>query len=159
MTLITGFIGFGKSANRYHLPYVNLRKNIKVKTIFDLTINETLAAPYRAKGVAFTTDITTLLDDDDIELVTICTPAHTHYDLAKQAILAGKSVFVEKPFCDTVAHAKELFALAQERGVLVQPYQNRRFDGDYLAVKQVIEQGFLGEIKEVETHIDVKSSF
>lgn len=154
MTLITGFIGFGKSANRYHLPYVNLRKNIKVKTIFDLTINETLAAPYRAKGVAFTTDITTLLDDDDIELVTICTPAHTHYDLAKQAILAGKSVIVEKPFCDTVAHAKELFALAQEKGVLVQPYQNRRFDGDYLAVKQVIEQGFLGEIKEVETHID-----
>lgn len=83
-----------------------------------------------------------MLDDDDIELVTICAPAHTHYDLAKKAILAGKSVIVEKPFCDTVAHAKELFALAQERGVLVQPYQNRRFDGDYLTVKQVIEQGF-----------------
>ena len=34
------------------------------------------------------------------------------------------------------------------------PYQNRRFDGDYLAMKQVVEQGFLGEINEVETHID-----
>ncbi|GAB2021531.1 oxidoreductase [Pseudolactococcus yaeyamensis] len=154
MTLVTGFIGFGKSANRYHLPYVNLRENIKVKTIFDLKINEALAAPYRAKGVAFTTDIEVLLNDEEIELVTICTPAHTHYDLAKQAILAGKSVIVEKPFCDTVEHAKELFALAQEKGVLVQPYQNRRFDGDYLAVKQVIAQGFLGEINEVETHID-----
>ena len=138
MTLVIGFIGFGKSANRYHLPYVNLRENIKVKTIFDLKINEALAAPYRAKGVAFTTDIEVLLNDEEIELVTICTPAHTHYDLAKLAILAGKSVIVEKPFCDTVEHAKELFALAKEKGVLVQPYQNRRFDGDYLAVKQVI---------------------
>ena len=91
MTLVSGFIGFGKSANRYHLPYVNLRENIKVKTIFDLTINEDLAAPYRAKGVNFTTNIEELLNDDEIELVTICTPAHTHYDLAKQAILAGKT--------------------------------------------------------------------
>lgn len=154
MTLVTGFIGFGKSANRYHLPYVTLRDNIQVKTIFDLKINEDLAAPYRAKGVAFTTNIDDLLQDPDIELVTICTPAHTHYDLAKQAILAGKSVIVEKPFCDTLEHAKELLALGQEKGVLVQPYQNRRFDGDFLAVKQVIEQGFLGDINEVETHID-----
>ena len=87
-------------------------------------------------------------------MVTICTPAHTHYDLAKQAILAGKSVIVEKPFCDTLEHAEELFALGQEKGVVVMPYQNRRFDGDYLAMKQVVEQGFLGEINEVETHID-----
>ena len=56
MTLVIGFIGFGKSANRYHLPYVNLRENIKVRTIFDLKINEELARPYRAKGVTFTTD-------------------------------------------------------------------------------------------------------
>ncbi len=49
MTLTMGFIGFGKSANRYHLPYVNIRKNIKVKTIFARQINEELAAPYKGK--------------------------------------------------------------------------------------------------------------
>lgn len=154
MTLTMGFIGFGKSANRYHLPYINIRKNITVKTIYSRHIHEELAAPYRKKGVHFTSDISELLSDPDIELITICTPAHTHYDLAKQVIEAGKSVIVEKPFCDTVAHAKELFALGKEKGVLVMPYQNRRFDGDFLAVKQIMEQGFLGAVNEVETHID-----
>ncbi|MFQ8676798.1 MAG: oxidoreductase [Enterococcus avium] len=154
MTVTMGFIGFGKSANRYHLPYITIRNNMCVKRIFDLNINEEMAAPYREKGVAFTTEIQDILKDPEIELVTICTPAHTHYELAKQVIEAGKSVIVEKPFCDTLEHAKELFALGKKKGVLVMPYQNRRFDGDYLAVKQVIEQGFLGELNEVETHID-----
>ena len=154
MTVKMGFIGFGKSANRYHLPYVMIRETLEVKTIFDLHVNEKAAAPFKEKGVNFTTDLNELLTDPEIELITICTPAHTHYDLAKQAILAGKSVIVEKPFCDTLEHAEELFALGQEKGVVVMPYQNRRFDGDYLAMKQVVEQGFLGEINEVETHID-----
>ena len=144
MTVTMGFIGFGKSANRYHLPYITIRENLRVKKIFDLNINEALAAPYREKGVEFTTEIDELLTDSEIELVTICTPAHTHYELAKKVIQAGKSVIVEKPFCDTLEHAKELFELGKEQGVLVMPYQNRRFDGDYLAVKQVVEQGFLG---------------
>ncbi|MFK4954484.1 oxidoreductase [Lactococcus garvieae] len=152
--LTMGFIGFGKSANRYHLPYVILRENIKVKTIFDLHVNEELAAPYREKGVHFTTDLEEMLNDDDIQLITICTPAHTHYELAKKVIEAGKSVIVEKPFVDTLEHAKELLALGKEKGVMVSPYQNRRFDGDYLAVKQVIEHGLLGDILEVEAHID-----
>lgn len=152
--LTMGFIGFGKSANRYHLPYVILRENIKVKTIFDLHINEELAAPYLEKGVHFTTDLEEMLKDDDIQLITICTPAHTHYELAKKVIEAGKSVIVEKPFVDTLEHAKELLALGKEKGVMVAPYQNRRFDGDYLAVKQVIERGLLGDILEVEAHID-----
>ncbi|EAF6118247.1 oxidoreductase [Listeria monocytogenes] len=154
MTITMGFIGFGKSANRYHLPYINTRNHLNVKKIFDVNINEELASPYRKKGVQFTTQLEDIIADKEIELITICTPAHTHYELAKQVIEAGKSVIVEKPFCDTLDHAKELFALGKAKGVLVMPYQNRRFDGDYLAVKQVIEQGFLGDIKEVETHID-----
>lgn len=154
MTVTMGFIGFGKSANRYHLPYITIRENLRVKKIFDLNINEALAAPYREKGVEFTTEIDELLTDSEIELITICTPAHTHYELAKKVIQARKSVIVEKPFCDTLEHAKELFELGKEQGVLVMPYQNRRFDGDYLAVKQVVEQGFLGQLNEVETHID-----
>ncbi|MED2710777.1 oxidoreductase, partial [Bacillus toyonensis] len=53
MTLTMGFIGFGKSANRYHLPYHTTRNKIKVKTIFVRQINEKLAAPYEVKGVYF----------------------------------------------------------------------------------------------------------
>lgn len=87
MTLTMGFIGFGKSANRYHLPYVNARNNIKIKTIFVRQINEELAAPYEEKGVSFTTNLDELLNDKDIQVVTVCTPAHTHYELAKKLYL------------------------------------------------------------------------
>ena len=90
MTLTMGFIGFGKSANRYHLPYVNIRKNIKVKTIFARQINEELAAPYKEKGVSFTTDLNELLNDKEIQVVTICTPAHTHYELEKLYLLENQ---------------------------------------------------------------------
>ena len=114
MTLTMGFIGFGKSANRYHLPYVNTRKNIKVKTIFVRQINEELAAPYKSKGVCFTTDLDELLNDKEIQVVTICTPAHTHYELAK-SYTCWKIGYRGKPFCDTVEHAKELLALGREK--------------------------------------------
>jgi predicted dehydrogenase len=154
MTVTMGIIGFGKSANRYHLPYILLRDNLLIKTIYSRRINEEMASPLKEKGIHFTTNIDELLTDKEVQLVSICTPASTHYEFAKQAILAGKHVIVEKPFCDTLEHAKELFALGKEKGVLVIPYQNRRFDSDFLAVKQVIEQGFLGQITEVESHID-----
>lgn len=155
MTLKIAFIGFGKSANRYHLPYLNIRDDFQVKTIYTRKpVDPKLAEPYQTKGVNFTNDLTDILNDSEIDLVTICTPAQTHYDLAKQVIEAHKSVVVEKPFVDTLDHAKELIELGHKNNVLVMPYQNRRLDGDYLAAKQVIEQGFLGDIVEVESHID-----
>lgn len=154
MTLIMGFIGFGKSANRYHLPYLSLRDQIRVKTIYRRTEKPELEATYREKGVLFTSELSELLDDPAIQLVTICTPAHTHYELAKQVIEAGKHVIVEKPFCSTMEEAKELLALGKEKGLMVMPYQNRRFDGDFLALKQVLTQGYVGEPLEIESHFD-----
>lgn len=149
-----GLIGFGKSANRYHLPYINLRKNIQVKTIYNLSRNPELEQEYAEKGVDFTTDLEFLLNDNEIQLISICTPAHTHYELAKRAILAGKNVIVEKPFCSTLSETKELLNLGKEYNVMVMPFQNRRFDGDFLALKQVLEQGYVGEPLELETHFD-----
>ncbi|MDR2464827.1 MAG: oxidoreductase [Streptococcaceae bacterium] len=154
MTLKLGIIGFGKSANRYHLPYINIRENIELKKVFTPIVDEELARPYKEEGVQFVQNLDDLLRDDEIELISICTPAHTHYELAKKVLLAGKHVIVEKPFADTLTHAKELFDLAEKNGVFITPYQNRRFDGDFLAVKQVVEQGVLGDLIEVETHID-----
>jgi len=155
MALKIAFIGFGKSANRYHLPYLNIRDNFELKIVYTRKApNEELAQPYRDKGVNFTTNLDDILNDKEIDLVTICTPAQTHFELAKRVIESKKSVIVEKPFVDTLEHAKELIELGHENGVLVMPYQNRRFDGDYLATKKVIDQGFLGDIVEVESHID-----
>lgn len=150
--LTMGIIGFGKSANRYHLPYIRLRENIRVKTIVDISAKEELQENYQ--DIHFTKQFEDILNDPEIQLVTISTPASTHYELAEKAIKAGKSVIVEKPFCSTVEEARTLLELGRKYGVMVMPFQNRRFDGDYLALKQVVEQGYIGELLEIESHFD-----
>ena len=90
-----------------------------------------------------------MLLDTSVDLVVVNTPVKTHYTYAKAALLAGKNVLVEKPFTVTSAEAQELNSLALAQHKLLSVYQNRRYDGDYLKVKEVVESGVLGELKEV----------
>lgn len=150
--LTIGYIGNGKSTNRYHLPFVLQRRDkIKVKTIYRRNPDHDSWA--RIDGVNYTTDIQELLQDDEIDMVCVCTSAQ-HYEYAKMVLEHGKHCLVEKPFTNTYGQAKELFDLAREKGLLVQAYQNRRFDSDFLTAKKVAESGVLGDLLEVEMHFD-----
>lgn len=151
--MIIGYIGNGKSANRYHLPFVLERtETITVKTIYDRTIDHTAWA--KIAGVQYTTDLQALLQDDELDLVVISTPSQVHYELAKMVLEAGKNCLVEKPFTQTLAEAQELFDLAKAKGLVLQCYQNRRFDSDFLTVQKVIESGKIGDVLEVEMGFD-----
>jgi len=151
--LTIGYIGNGKSANRYHLPFVLQRKNkIKVKTIFSPGHANSIWA--ELENVTYTEDLESLLNDPDITLIVICTPASTHYELALKVLNAGKNCLVEKPFTQTSAEAKSLFELAKKKNLILQCYQNRRFDSDFLTVQKVIESGKLGDVLELEMHYD-----
>lgn len=154
MTLNIAYIGFGKSAKRYHLPYVLIREQLKVKTIYSRRRHFEEEANYEKYQINFTENIDDILNDPDINLVVITTPSTTHYELAKEVLLHKKHVLVEKPFCLNLEDTKELLALAKQNNCVCLPYQNRRFDGDYLTMKKVIESGVLGEIIEVESHFD-----
>ncbi len=147
-----GYIGNGKSTNRYHLPFVLQRENIKVKTIYQR--NPDHETWDRIEGVNYTSDLDELLKDEDIQLIVVCTKLDSHYDYAKMVLENSKHCLVEKPFMRTSEEAKELFALAKEKGLILQPYQNRRFDSDFLTVQKVIEEGKLGELLELEMHFD-----
>lgn len=154
--LVIAFAGFGKSANRYHLPYLKQRSEIKIKTIYDHRLRHyhQQQEDLKNNGVTLTTDYDQLLDDSEIQMISITTPAATHYSLAKQALLHGKNVLVEKPFCETSEQAEELLRLAKENGLIAMPFQNRRFDSDYLALKRVLEVGYVGEPLTIESHMD-----
>ncbi|MBC1482762.1 oxidoreductase [Listeria immobilis] len=147
-----GFIGNGKSTNRYHLPFILERENIQVKTIYNR--NPKTATWDKIEGVHYTTNLEELLTDPEIQLITISTTQSSHFEYAKKVLENGKNVLVEKPFMMTYAEAKEIFELAKERGLIVQCYQNRRFDSDFLTAQKVIESGKLGELLEVEMHYD-----
>lgn len=95
-----------------------------------------------------------LLADPTIRLVVIATPNDSHYPLARQCLLAGRDVVVDKPFTPTFREAEDLAALARSHGRLLSVYQNRRWDGDFLTVRQLIDSGTLGRLALFESHYD-----
>jgi predicted dehydrogenase len=91
----------------------------------------------------------TLLESD-AELIVVNTPVGTHFDFAKQVLLAGKHALVEKAFTTTVAEAQELTALAKAKGLKLAVFQNRRWDSDFKTVQKIVHDKVLGDIVEAE---------
>ena len=149
--LNVAYIGNGKSTNRYHAPFAKKIKDIRIKTIYSPSGKIRWE---KLEGVHYTDDIEEIWQDESLDLVVITTPSDFHYALAKEALEQGKNVLVEKPFTNTSEEAKELFALAEEKDLFIQAYQNRRFDSDFLTVQKVIESGKLGDLLELEMHFD-----
>lgn len=154
--ITVAFVGFGVSVREYHIPYIEKRKDITVKYVYrrpeDIAQNEAYEPFY--PEILFTTDFQRILKDDAVDLIVVNTPDQFHTSYAKQILNAGKHVLVEKPFAPTSAEAKEVFSLAKDKGLICMPNQNRRFDADILAVKEVIAGGKLGELVKLESHYD-----
>jgi scyllo-inositol 2-dehydrogenase (NADP+) len=131
-----GLIGRGMAGTVFHAPL------IRAVPDFDLV------------AIAGSADAAAIIADPGIELIVIATPNRSHYPLAEAALSAGKHVVVDKPLTVTSAEALGLIALAEERERMLTVFQNRRWDGDYLTVKDVIESGRLGEIALFEAHWD-----
>jgi predicted dehydrogenase len=95
-----------------------------------------------------------LLADKEIQLCVVATPNDSHFELARAFLLAGRDVVVDKPFAPTLREAEELVRLAAEHGRLITVYQDRRFDGDFGTVKNILESGQLGTVVEYECRYD-----
>ena len=148
-----GYIGNGKSANRYHIPFVLDRADrFRVKAIQARHIDHNAWAA--VPGAVYTTDAEEILTDPAIDIVEVVTPPEVHFDYAVRALKAGKHVVVDKPFVETEAEAQKLFDLAVAHGVTVQCYQNRRFDSDFITAQKVLASGRLGHVFEVVTSYD-----
>jgi len=96
-------------------------------------------------------DIIALLADEEIELVVINTPDESHHPYVERAIQYGKHVIVEKPFTYTTGQALDLVFYADNYRSMISVYQNRRYDGDFLTVKEIIDRNLLGRLVEFES--------
>ena len=146
-----GIIGFGLAAKVFHAPFVSAVPGLRLVAFVERKGDEAHKA-YPATRTVRTVE--ELLADAEIEVVVVATPNPTHYSLAKQALEAGKHVVIDKPFAGTSAEAAELIALAETNGVLVAPFHNRRWDGDFLTVKKILADGSLGRLVTFESHFD-----
>jgi predicted dehydrogenase len=89
-----------------------------------------------------------------IDLVVIATPNASHHPIAKQCLLAGRHVVIDKPLSTTVAEAQELVRLSTETGRVLSAYQNRRYVGDFVTLQQLLSTGVLGRVTIFEAHFD-----
>lgn len=92
--------------------------------------------------------------DPTIDLVIIATSNASHHALAHAALLAGKHVVVDKPCTVTLAETEDLLAVAAQHKRMLTVYQNRRYDGDFFLLQQVLASGQLGRITHFESHFD-----
>ena len=154
--LTIAYVGFGVSVREYHIPYVENREDIRVKYVFRREEDIAQYAEYEPfyPEIRFITDFETILKDPEVDLVVVSAPDAFHVSYAKQILNAGKHALIEKPFAPTAAEAREVFALAKEKGLICMPNQNRRFDADFLALKEVLASGKIGELVRLESHYD-----
>ncbi|WP_419806426.1 Gfo/Idh/MocA family oxidoreductase [Terriglobus sp.] len=140
MGIRTGVIGFGLAGRVFHAPFVHAARGLDLHSIVQRNGDEAARAFPHAQVLRLADD----LFHSDVELVVVGTPNNTHVPLARAAIEAGKHVVIDKPFAPTSAEAEELEALAQKQGVLLAPFHNRRFDGDFLTLRKLLDEGSLG---------------
>ena len=140
MTIRVGIAGYGLGGATFHGPVVQAVPGLELAAV-------ATSRPERAPaGVRRYDSAEALVADPELDLVVIVTPNATHFPLAGAALEAGKHVVVDKPFTVTSAEAWTLRDLAARCGRLAIPFHNRRWDGDFLPVKALIESGRLGEV-------------
>jgi predicted dehydrogenase len=147
-----GMLGYGAIGHE-HAQAIGLTEGLSLAAVCDPVPARIEAARQYAPDVRGHAAGDALLDDDEVDLVIVSTPPNTHADWVLRALLAGKSVVVEKPFCITVAEADRQIAAAADAGLTLAVYQNRRWDADYLAVKAAVRGGRLGEVFHLETFV------
>jgi scyllo-inositol 2-dehydrogenase (NADP+) len=149
--LKVGLLGYGFSGATFHAPVIEYCGQAIVAAIATGKSELASAAYPRAMVVP---NLDALLALDDIKCVVIATPNDTHYEFAKRALEAGKHVVVDKPVTLTAKEARTLANLALERGLVFAPFHNRRWDGDFLTVRDLLADRTLGRITHFESHFD-----
>lgn len=144
-------MAYGMSGRIFHAPFVHLHPGFELKAVVERH-NKKAAAAY--PGIISYDNIDALLNDDELGLIIVNTPNYTHFDLAKRVLEAGKHVLIEKPAAASAGEVKTLYDLGRHLGKQVMVYQNRRWDSDFLALKEVIESGRLGQLIEVHLRFD-----
>lgn len=149
--LRVALIGYGFVGKAFHAPLINSVPGLELSVVSSRDADKVHADLPQVQ--VFANPLAAILQPQ-VNIVVIASPNATHAPLARAALEAGKHVVVDKPFTLNLAEARELIVLAEKHGRLLTVFQNRRWDSDYLGVKQVIEQGLIGKVSHFESHID-----
>lgn len=152
-----GVVGYGAGGHRFHVPYILAVTGWDLVGVVTRSPQRRAILATEAPGVRAFDSLDALIDAG-VDAVVITTPPDTRRELVLHALERGVHVVADKPFAPTAEGARELQAAAERSGRILTAYQNRRWDTDLVTLKQVIDEGKLGEIWRVSSRMDQDDS-
>lgn len=148
-------VGYGLAGAVFHGPLIEATEGLRVAAVVTSDAERAAAAAARHPGAAVVADAERLWAiADRLDLAVLATPNRTHLPLGLAALEAGLHVVVDKPLAASAADGRRLIDAAQRRGRILTVYQNRRWDGDFLTLRRLVEQGELGEPYRFESRFE-----
>ena len=153
--LRVGLVGYGLAGSVFHAPLIAATEGLALDTV--VTSNPERQRQARAEfpdvRVAATPD-ELFGRADELDLIVVASPNRTHVPLATTALKAGLPVVVDKPIAGAAAEARGLAALAEESGLLLSVFQNRRWDNDFLTLRKLLAEDALGDVYRFESRFE-----
>ncbi|MEU3789100.1 Gfo/Idh/MocA family oxidoreductase [Streptomyces fructofermentans] len=153
--LRVALVGYGLAGSLFHAPLIAATEGLALDTVVTTNPDRQQQARDEFPDVRIAATADELWPRaDELDLIVIASPNKTHVPIATAALRAGLPVVVDKPIAGTAAEARELAALAQERGLLLSVFQNRRWDNDFLTLRKLIADGELGDVQRFESRFE-----
>ena len=150
-----GVIGYGLGGAAFHAPFIAATPGLELTAIVTRDAERQRTAAHKYPGVRIVDDVSQLWNGSlGLDLVAISTPNRTHVPLALAAIEAGMHVVVDKPLAPSSSEARTVAEAARRRGLLIIPFQNRRWDGDFLTLRRLLSEGAIGEPIRFESRFE-----
>ncbi|MFJ1911482.1 Gfo/Idh/MocA family oxidoreductase [Streptomyces sp. NPDC088147] len=153
--LRVGLVGYGLAGSVFHAPLIAATDGLVLDTVVTSSPERREQAHAEFPDVRFAASPDELWQRaDSLDLIVIASPNKTHVPIATAALKAGLPVVVDKPIAGSAAEARELAALAEERGLLLSVFQNRRWDNDFLTLARLVAAGELGDVQRFESRFE-----
>jgi predicted dehydrogenase len=150
--LRVGIVGYGLAGAVFHAPLIAATPGLQVAAIVTTNPERRAQAEREHSGVRLVESVDDLLGEVDV--VVVATPNRQHVPVARAALDAGAAVVVDKPLATSAAEGRELVEEAKRTGPLLTVFQNRRWDGDFLTLRWLVEEGELGRVVRLESRFD-----
>jgi scyllo-inositol 2-dehydrogenase (NADP+) len=140
-----GVLGYGYAGRSFHAYLLRFEPRLRLRGVASRDAGRREQAERDYPGVKTYESLDRMLQDPEIRLVIVATPHHVHAEQCIQCMDAGRDVVVDKVMCLTTAEADAMIAARDRNRVLLSVFHNRRWDGDYMTVRQALSEGLLGQ--------------
>jgi predicted dehydrogenase len=148
-----GLVGYGFGGRYFHAPLIASAPECELVAVATSSPERKALVASEHPGVPTVSSLQAMAELG-VEAVTVCTPLASHTALTEQALELGLAVVCDKPFAWDAPAARATVELAARRGLALSPYQNRRWDSDFLTVRRLVAENALGTVTRFESRFE-----